>query len=73
MVGGGVTIGGLLDLDAIDRLEIAIVPVIVGAGPALAEGNGVHKVEIDCPQAAVKLYCLHLSAGPVSVVPPELP
>ncbi|HEX3216854.1 MAG TPA: dihydrofolate reductase family protein [Aestuariivirgaceae bacterium] len=43
VVGGGLTIGGLLDLDAIDRLEIAVVPVIVGSGPALAEGNAVHK------------------------------
>jgi dihydrofolate reductase len=43
VVGGGLTIGGLLDLDAIDRLEIAVVPVIVGSGPALAEGNAIHK------------------------------
>jgi len=43
VVGGGLTIGGLLDLDAIDRLEIAVVPVVVGSGPALAEGNAVHK------------------------------
>jgi diaminohydroxyphosphoribosylaminopyrimidine deaminase / 5-amino-6-(5-phosphoribosylamino)uracil reductase len=35
--GGGVTLGGFLDAGLLDRLHVAVAPIIIGAGP-----NGLH-------------------------------
>ena len=68
VVGGGLTIGGLLDLDAIDRLgdsrrsrhrRFRTGP---RRGQCCPQG-----MDIDRAQAAVKLYPLHLPAGSVTI------
>lgn len=65
LMGGGVLFGSLLEADLVDEIEVAVVPVLLGAGiPLLPERDGTAALELldsrVYPSGIVSLrYALH--------------